>query len=209
MPSCHACLKLDGGRLPAASRSWRLSQRLSSWSWSGNSDLPSKSQETAYTSHDSAKLWQIFRRISLPPRRDSSIMAGIGATTPRLHGFHRFLPRLWELFYWPCFHGDLASSGSSGTEDLSHRSAVRLCPPQRGELLRRQLLGGSPVASRSGPCVGRQNRNNPDFRFSLPILLNWYGRRIRYYPHVDLRADARRAIGPMRFHRVSHGRGRR
>ena len=36
--------------------------------------------------------------------------------------------------------------------------------------------------------LGRQNRNNPDFRSSLPILLNWYGRRIRYYPHVDLRA---------------------
>jgi hypothetical protein len=26
-------------------------------------------------------------------------MAGIGATAPRLHGFHRFLPRLWELFF--------------------------------------------------------------------------------------------------------------
>lgn len=27
-------------------------------------------------------------------------MYAIGANTPRLHGFHRFLPHLWELFYF-------------------------------------------------------------------------------------------------------------
>ena len=26
-------------------------------------------------------------------------MGSIGANMPRLHGFHRFLPRLWELFF--------------------------------------------------------------------------------------------------------------
>jgi hypothetical protein len=31
--------------------------------------------------------------------KELSMMAGIGATAPRLHGFHRFLPRLWELFF--------------------------------------------------------------------------------------------------------------
>ncbi len=35
--------------------------------------------------------------------QESSIMAGIGATAPRLHGFHRFLPRLWELFFGRVF----------------------------------------------------------------------------------------------------------
>ncbi len=28
-------------------------------------------------------------------------MRPIGANMPRLHGFHRFLPRLWELFFAP------------------------------------------------------------------------------------------------------------
>ncbi len=47
---------------------------------------------------NSCKMWPIFRRISLPAVQSSGIMGRIGATTPRLHGFHRFLPRLWELF---------------------------------------------------------------------------------------------------------------
>lgn len=29
----------------------------------------------------------------------SLTMNRIGANAPRLHGFHRFLPRLWELFF--------------------------------------------------------------------------------------------------------------
>jgi hypothetical protein len=32
--------------------------------------------------------------------RFSGNMETIGANRPRLHGFHRFLPHLWELFYW-------------------------------------------------------------------------------------------------------------
>jgi hypothetical protein len=41
-----------------------------------------------------------FSGISLPKARFSATMERIGANTPRLHGFHRLLPRLWELFYW-------------------------------------------------------------------------------------------------------------
>jgi hypothetical protein len=48
---------------------------------------------------DSRKMWKIFRGISLRTRRSWSMMRPIGANMPRLHGFHRFLPRLWELFY--------------------------------------------------------------------------------------------------------------
>jgi len=36
-------------------------------------------------------------------------------------------------------------------------------------------------------AAARHNRHNPDFRFSLPILLNWYRQRIRYYPHLASR----------------------
>src|SRR6186997_357810 len=37
-----------------------------------------------------------------------------------------------------------------------------------------------------GPLRRPNNRNDPDFLFYLPILLNWYGRRTRYYPHGRL-----------------------
>jgi hypothetical protein len=61
-------------------------------------------------------------------------MTGIGATAPRLHGFHRFLPRLWELFFWPCFPADLATVLLLGPKICppADRSSV---PPQRGECL--------------------------------------------------------------------------
>jgi hypothetical protein len=35
-------------------------------------------------------------------------MGTIGANMPRLHGFHRFLPRLWELFFAPGNAGQFA-----------------------------------------------------------------------------------------------------
>jgi hypothetical protein len=45
------------------------------------------------------EMWQIFSRNIFASLVYSSIMETIGAIALRLHGFHRFLPRLWELFY--------------------------------------------------------------------------------------------------------------
>lgn len=41
---------------------------------------------------------------------------------------------------------------------------------------------GRAVGNRTGRP--RRIRHNPDFPYSLPILLNWARRRIRYYPHL-------------------------
>ena len=66
-------------------------------------------------------------------------MAGIGATAPRLHGFHRFLPRLWELFFGRIFQAILASSWS-WEPTICPPADSSSAPQQRGELLRRYRL---------------------------------------------------------------------
>jgi hypothetical protein len=86
------------------------------------------------------------------------IIETIGANRPRLHGFHRFLPHLWELFYWP--------EQISLRRRLSLHLAVLLLAATLFCVLLRHFAAGGTL----GPY--RHNRNNPDFRFSLPILLN-------------------------------------
>jgi hypothetical protein len=57
-------------------------------------------------------IWQnygIFLHNIFAAANESSMMAGIGASAPRLHGFHRFLPRLWELFFRRVFTASRAA----------------------------------------------------------------------------------------------------
>ena len=115
---------------------------------------------------------------------------------PRLHGFHRFLPHLWELFI-----ALLAMPASRVVCDpvweLSAGLGWQFCTMIGGlsKFLGIALNGAEDGPARSVglpsplalalPC-GPHNRNDPDFLSSLPILLNRYGRRIRYYPHSRL-----------------------
>ena len=107
-------------------------------------------------------------------------MKFLGALTLRIQGSCGYLPHLRELFLrqlqfghsLPAFRGSLSPGDGSSTPRRATLAAIRsLSLPARGR-------------------KPRHNRNNPDFRFSLPILLNWYGRRIRYYPHLLLRTAA-------------------
>src|SRR3954452_18190756 len=69
----------------------------------------------------------IFATISLRASLQLIIIGGIGVIIPRLHGFHRFLPHLWELFYCA---GELSYAvvkadvtGGSGTPAFKPRLA--------------------------------------------------------------------------------------
>jgi hypothetical protein len=46
------------------------------------------------------KIFRDFWRNIFATRALIDYDRAIGVTMPRLHGFHRFLPHLWELFYW-------------------------------------------------------------------------------------------------------------
>jgi hypothetical protein len=110
-------------------------------------------------------------------------MTCIGAIALRLHGFHRFLPHLWELFYW-------ARSVQTPFQQAAPAPGLGVLSLDTGPPRRERLAGWRRYRS-----WAPHNRHKPDFRHSLPVLLNWYERRIRYYRHVDLRANARCASG--------------
>jgi hypothetical protein len=94
---------------------------------------------------------------------------------PRLHGFHRFLPRLWELFFAPMvFFRKCRILGSPGSGAPRVRLLSLLPLMARFDRPLSALLANVVFPSvRLQSVVDPQNRNNPDFHSSLPILLNW------------------------------------
>src|SRR5205823_1964152 len=104
---------------------------------------------------------------------------------------------LWELF---C----LVASRSVSPAILQRRHSSAACNSSIGIRDRAaRLISTLAMAAQFGP----QNRNNPDFRFSLPILLNWYGRRFRYYSHTAGSRCRLLRHRPAQFRSVCHGRG--
>ena len=100
---------------------------------------------------------------------------------PRLHGFHRFLPHLWELFYWP--QSSLEAVVRAGRDGLRGRGRPRLRRSHLGifsvggGFLENHAAGGIDGAGTPALLAldrAPDNRNDPDFLFSLPILLNWH-----------------------------------
>jgi hypothetical protein len=85
---------------------------------------------------------------------------------------------------------DIAASSGQAIEDFATQTAV--------ELGLGPILVADIKLPADGPC-GPHNRNDPDFLFYLPILLNWYWRRIRYFPHGRLVGVARCAIAVLPY----------
>jgi hypothetical protein len=99
----------------------------------------------------------IFVGISLPPKTFFATMEGIGANTPRLHGFHRLLPRLWELFYAPSGWGPGAAGTAICPVGTQQAAAKLLAGPPRGSESRWPVPSATRIRESCG-CTQRCHR---------------------------------------------------
>jgi hypothetical protein len=89
-----------------------------------------------------------------------------------------------------------AAKAHPGARNASPPTLCRHCQQSEApsSVDEKSRMGGlwDPLTERFGNPESFGNRQNPDFRYSLPILFNCYKRTTRYYPQRHVQVPAAR-----------------